>query len=108
MLGEVTSGIRPILKFFAPPTFVRHTRLIHLVSIPRNSPILSFKNFSSAGLPPAPAVCPHSEGIGTSETFGMNAKLSARVTNREVEIGFRGHIEERNFDRSVVRVPCRR
>ena len=39
---------------------------------PRNFPICSFKNFSSAGLPPAPAVCPHSDGIGTSETLGMN------------------------------------
>ncbi len=38
----------------------------------RNIPICSFRNFSSAGLPPAPAVCPHNDGIGTSETFGMN------------------------------------
>src|SRR5215469_11116883 len=40
--------------------------------IPRNFPICSFKNFSSAGLPPAPAVCPHKDGMGTSETFSMN------------------------------------
>ena len=39
----------------------------------RKRPIVSFKNFSSAGLLPAPAVCPHSDGIGISETFGMNA-----------------------------------
>lgn len=39
----------------------------------RNLPIVSFKNFSSAGLPPAPAVCPQSDGIGTNETLDMNA-----------------------------------
>ena len=35
--------------------------------------MVSFKNFSSAGLLPAPAVRPHNDGIGTSETFEMNA-----------------------------------
>jgi hypothetical protein len=38
----------------------------------RNLPIVSFKNFSSAGLLAAPAVCPQSEGIGSRMTPGMN------------------------------------
>src|SRR5215469_10095005 len=45
---------------------------VYYFATPRNFPICSFKNFSSAGLPPAPAVCPHKDGMGISETFGMN------------------------------------
>ncbi len=38
----------------------------------RNAAIFSFKNFKSAGFGPAPAVCPHSDGIGVSVTVCMN------------------------------------
>ena len=37
----------------------------------RNSPIVVFKNFSSAALLPAPAVCPQSDGIGVRVTVFM-------------------------------------
>lgn len=43
------------------------------VGAARNLPISSFKNFASAGLLAAPAVCPHSEGMGLKVTPGMNA-----------------------------------
>ena len=33
----------------------------------------SFRNFRSAGLLAAPAVCPHSDGIGVNTTPAMNA-----------------------------------
>src|SRR5581483_7705977 len=39
----------------------------------RKAPICSFRNFASSLEAPAPAGCPHSEGIGTSEQCGMNA-----------------------------------
>jgi hypothetical protein len=35
--------------------------------------MFSFRNFKSAGLLAAPAVCPHSDGIGMNVTCGMNA-----------------------------------
>src|SRR6202163_2382487 len=38
----------------------------------KNAPIFSFKNFPSAALLAAPAVCPHGDGIGTSDTPGIN------------------------------------
>ena len=39
----------------------------------RNRPIASFRNLASAGLLAAPAVCPHSDGIGVRFTPGINA-----------------------------------
>jgi serine/threonine protein kinase len=39
----------------------------------RNLAMFSFKNFASAGLLAAPAVCPHSDGIGSKVTPGMKA-----------------------------------
>ena len=38
----------------------------------RNRLMVSLRNARSAGLRPAPAPCPQSDGIGTKETFGMN------------------------------------
>src|SRR6478735_7020161 len=43
------------------------------VVVLRNFPMLSFKNFESAGFGAAPAVCPQSDGIGMSVTPGINA-----------------------------------
>jgi len=40
---------------------------------PKNAPIFSFKNFRSSGFGPAPAVCPHNDGIGVSVTVLINA-----------------------------------
>lgn|ERR1044071_3051947 len=37
-----------------------------------NCPIFSFRNFRSAGLGPAPAVCPQSDGIGVRLAVDMN------------------------------------
>ena len=48
------------------PSSVRFTLYCAGIRPARNCPIFSLRNFSSAGLPPAPAVCPHSDGIGTS------------------------------------------
>jgi hypothetical protein len=39
----------------------------------KNFPIVSFKNFASSGLLPRPALCPHNDGMGTSNTPGINA-----------------------------------
>src|SRR2546421_278471 len=39
----------------------------------KNLSMFSLRNFASAGLLAAPAVCPHSEGIGSNFTPGMNA-----------------------------------
>ena len=61
-----------VIRIFRQLTHDRATDKYYF-SAARNREIRSFKNFSSAGLSPAPAVCPHSDGIGTSETFGMNA-----------------------------------
>src|ERR1700748_1841012 len=36
-------------------------------------PILSFRNFASSGLLAAPAVCPHNDGMGLNNTWGINA-----------------------------------
>jgi len=38
-----------------------------------NGPMCSFRNSRSAGLLAAPAVCPHSDGIGVKVTPRMNA-----------------------------------
>ena len=38
----------------------------------RNLAMFSFRNLASAGLLAAPAVWPHSEGMGISVHFGMN------------------------------------
>ena len=38
----------------------------------RKAAMFSLRNFSSAGLAPAPAGWPHSEGIGSSVQWGMN------------------------------------
>src|ERR1700680_3172963 len=42
----------------------------HLLA--KNAAIFSFKNLPSAALLAAPAVCPHGDGIGTSDTPGIN------------------------------------
>ena len=64
--GQAFTSPFPLIK----PALLDST--MYYFPTPRNFPICSFKNFSSAGLPPAPAVCPHKDGMGTSETFGMN------------------------------------
>jgi predicted nucleic acid-binding protein len=47
-------------------------RDFHFALSPKNFPIFSFKNFPSSGFDAAPAVCPHSEGMGISVPCGMN------------------------------------
>src|SRR5208282_3799324 len=56
---------------------------IYLLLDTRNLPILSFRNFASAGSAAAPAGCPHREGIGISVTVFMKpASYLASVTGK--------------------------
>lgn len=55
------------------PKMVERMRTYKTLYLPKNFPIFSFKNFKSSGFGPAPAVCPHNDGIGVSVTVLMNA-----------------------------------
>src|SRR5580692_8931581 len=51
--------------------------------VDRNRPIVSFRNFASAGSAAAPAGCPHSDGIGVSVTvFIKPASYFASVNGK--------------------------
>jgi len=45
---------------------------LHYRPAARNFAIVSFRNVRSSGFAPAPAGCPHSDGMGTSDTEDMN------------------------------------
>ena len=51
--------------------------------VDRNRPIVSFRNFASAGSAAAPAGCPHNDGIGVSVTvFIKPASYFASLTGK--------------------------